>query len=137
MSPETKLALMKLFSEDEGKAIRDNIHAGSYCIDETIRIKGNLKVGEDYDREIPQKLCLYKLLKVTLNHLNKATVRDIVKEVLESPELLKEQEEELKGYVKKAIDDLTKSTKSKCKGQAKFKAEIFSSLSELKELAKV
>jgi hypothetical protein len=100
---------------------------GVYHVDETIRVRGTVKKGEDYEQNITAKAQPWALLALALSKLNKATGRSIVEE---ATELVRESEQsglsikealsytdQITGAANEAIAKIKKSTKQTCSGK--------------------
>lgn len=101
-----KVAVAKVVKAKEEKEASSKLVAGEYYIDETIRIKGKVTKGEDYDETIWVALKPMKILAVALSKQNNVTadyVLNLAKEALavKDDDLMLEQ---VNGYVKSAIE---------------------------------
>ena len=129
-----KLALAKLFNEDKTKEVRREVIAGKYGLEFTARIKGAMKVGEDYPQNIPLKARPFLLASIFMSKVNDETLKAVMAEYRQAIESLltdgkddkiKAIEEEVKPKVDRALDGLAKKTETVCKGKVTLDIETF------------
>ena len=108
----------------ELKVDRDSITPGEYQIDEILmfHVKGNVKVGEDFEAKVPNKIDTWKLLAVAFNKLNGVTLDLILSEYMANG--LDDQAKELKDVIQTKIEALKESTKQTNKGKITVKAIV-------------
>lgn len=127
MQDHVRLAISKV--KDDGA--RESVAPGEYSIDTTVRIRGNLVVGPDYERATSAVLPHTEVLALAL-HLAGiqqdraiAIIRDSVRACLTDGdsavgkirETLPTIEEEIKRIKESIVDQLPKQ---QCKGNVKF-----------------
>lgn len=117
MKPEITLALhrvAKLTTED-----RDKVAPGTYNIDETVRLRGTVKVGNDFKQQDRESIPWADMFILMLAQTNKKP-DSIIKECLKS---LKEQplDDDIKSKIKeicqKHVDSLYPPTEKHMKGK--------------------
>ncbi len=108
------VALAKVIKDAAAKEAGAAMTAGEYTVDFTVRVKGSLKKGEDYDSEIVAKAEPWLLLAVALSKLNGVTVDSIVREALTADEALVEG---LKVSAAEAIKAIKAPTNTRCAGK--------------------
>lgn len=96
------LALTSLLTDGEKKEVRAEVTSGEYKINRMIRMRGSVRVGEDYTQtktaQMPQKKMLLAALM-----LNGVSVRAFIRRYLDGEfEISEEQEKEI-GEVWKEI----------------------------------
>ena len=133
LTSEAKLALARLFSEKKGKEIRAEVGAGRYEIDEVVRVKATLKVGEDYEQEIPLKARPFLLASIFAGKVNEDTLKAVMADyrkaladALEAGDFaaLDAKEDEVKPRVERAMDGLKAKTRTLCNGKVSCEVEI-------------
>lgn len=131
MRDAVKLCLTRIKDED----VRDRVNPGEYHIDTTVRIRGTLKVQDDYERQTIMSLPHTEVLALAL-HLagvqqDRAIkcIRDAVKECLSQGEsavgCVREQiptiESEIVRIKREIVEQLPKQS---CRGNVRFTAEL-------------
>ena len=74
------VALAKAIKDAVAKEASSGVVAGEYPVDFTVRVKGSIKKGEDYDQPIVAKCDPWFLLAAALSKLNGVTVDALVRE---------------------------------------------------------
>jgi len=129
-----KLALAKLFNEDRTKEVRREVVAGKYGLEFTARIRGSMKVGEDYSQNIPLKARPFLLASIFMSKVNDETLKAVMADYRKAIESLlqggkedgiKVIEEEVKPKVDRALDGLVAKTQTSCKGKVTLDIETF------------
>jgi hypothetical protein len=77
MNPTILLALAKGIDTDSA---RDLVAPGTYEIDETVRVTGTVRVGDDYQQRLVAKADPWKLLACALSKLNNVSIEALVRE---------------------------------------------------------
>ena len=115
-NPIETIAIAKLVGEKAEKEARKAIAAGTYAADFWLHIFGELDVGDEYVRKVPQKAMPWDLLAVALSHLNGTTVESIVREALAAdPKLVAD----IKARADKAVAAIKGMTETVCSGRVK------------------
>lgn len=115
------VAVAKVVKEAAEKAAASKIAAGEYAVDFTVRVKGTLKKGEEYDQEIVAKANPWLLLAAALSKLNGVTVDSLVREALTADEALVDG---LKVKAAEAIEAVKGKTLTKCAGKITTKLVV-------------
>lgn len=110
------IAIAKLIGEEAEKDARKRVSPGTHSADFWLHVSGELDVGEDYVRRVPQKAKPWDLLAVALSHLNSVTVESIVREALNAaPEAV----ETVKKQAEAAIQSIKGTTDTVCAGRVR------------------
>ena len=117
MEPIQALALSK-FSIGR---VRDEVEPGEYDVNVLVRVKGSVKVGEDYSQRIVAAANPWKLLAVALSKLNGVTVDSIVREA-EANGL---DDKAVKTQADAAIQTIKEPTERTCSGKVTAKGLTF------------
>lgn len=123
----TLLAVAKSFTDKVTSELRDKVTTGSYAVEATIGVKGNLDIHPDYQQTQVNKVCPWTFLQVAWNkmpeHVRNACVRE-VQEVMEGtrqqPDL-----DELKALTKAAVSRVKSSVVQTSRGMAKFNGRVW------------
>jgi len=108
------VALGKVISDDKARKASKEIATGKHDIDFTVRIKGSLTRGEDYNQKIVLKADPWTIILAALSHLNGVTVDSLVKEALtQDPELVAS----IKKQANEALNSLNEPTDTPCNGK--------------------
>lgn len=124
MSNTTQLlppaALAELLTRTTGKlADREELPPGEYEIDRTVRVRGTIKVGQDFQKSFWQSADPMGLLALALNKLNGVTVESIMREhlALKNDPVHKAEAKQIKEQVSTALKALSASAVKTAKGQ--------------------
>lgn len=103
------------------KAVKaTTIEAGNYDVDFTVRVKGSITKGEDYESRVTQSASPWKILAVALSKLNGITIESLVKESeageIDTSDLAKRADD--------AIGSLKESTLKTCSGKTTAKITV-------------
>jgi hypothetical protein len=112
-STET-LALAKLVAEKAEKEARAAVKPGVHLIDMTVRVRGTIKVGADFQGKVATRIPWQRLAAVLFSKLNDVTMESVVAEALAMTD---EQETAVKASAEHAIEKLVASTESTQKGR--------------------
>jgi len=108
------VAIARVIKSAAEKVASSEMTAGEHPVDFTVRIKGTIKKGENYEQEIVAKADFVLLFAVALSHLNGATVDSIVRESLTAdPNLV----DSLKVKAAAAVARIKETTKTHCSGK--------------------
>ena len=122
----------KLICELTEKDARKQVTPGSYPADFWVHVSGDIDVGADYVRRVPQKAKPWDLLAAALSRLNGVTVDAIVRDALNAaPDLV----ETVKKQAEASIQAIKGTTETVCAGrvEADLKVEVVSgSVTEVK-----
>jgi hypothetical protein len=114
MNNELAVALEKF----SAKGAREYVSAGAYPIDGYVHVKGQIKVGEDYESRVVAMANPWTLLTVAMSKLNDVTVASIVRE---AEQIEDKAAKELKASANVAIQQIKAATLSPCKGKVTAK----------------
>lgn len=101
------------------KGASNDLAAGTYPIDVTVRVRGTVTRGKDYTQAIVGKIDTWLLLGVALSKLNGATAESIVREAI----AIEESDEgdtltkQVKDDAKAALAQLKGKTDTDCNGK--------------------
>lgn len=112
LNPVELLALSKF---DLSKDVREDVAPGDYKVDEVVRVRGSIKVGNDHEANIAARVPWQKLVAVLLDKVNGATIESVVAEAL-AADL---DADDVKARAEAAIATLVDSTRSIRKGAVK------------------
>ena len=116
MTAVQTIAIAKLIGEQAEKDARKHVSPGNYSADFWLHVSGDIDVGEDYLRKVPQKAKPWDLLAAALSHLNGVTIESITREALNAaPELV----ETVKQQAETAIQAIKGMTETVCAGRVK------------------
>lgn len=114
------LAALALSKFSMPKSCRNNITVGEHKVDETIRIVGTVKVGEDYEQAIVNALPVQKLLMKLASQVSQERLVEMLSP--ESLDAISDKEvEDFSERIKGEWDKLAKSTTKPCKGKVTAK----------------
>ena len=91
--------------------------AGDHFVDFLVHVKGTLKKGEDFEKQVPQTAKPWLLLAVALSKLNGVTLESIVKEALSFDA---KQEKVVKAEATAALTKIKGKTVKTMSGQVRF-----------------
>ncbi len=134
MNAVQTIAISKLIGEQVEKDARKLVSPGSYSADFWVHVSGDIDVGEDYVRRVPQKAKPWDLLAIALSRLNGVTVESIVREALNAaPELV----ETVKKQAEAAIQSIKGTTETVCGGRvnADLNFEVVSGVTPIAKAA--
>lgn len=115
------LVLASLVKDEERKRASSNTLAGSYNFDFTVRVRGALSKGEDFEKKIPAKADAWGLLALAFSKLNGQTIESLVNEwVAFSPK----NADEIKKQAEEAISKIVADTSTVCNGVVKVVSTI-------------
>ena len=97
------------------------VGAGTYPVDFTVRVSGEIRKGEDYSQDLVAKADPWLLLAAALSHLNGVTVDSIVREALTADEALVDG---LKASAAAAVAAVKGPTNTRCAGKITTKLEV-------------
>jgi hypothetical protein len=117
---------------DKSKALRSDLPAGTYEVDETVtlRVKGTVKVGEDYDSILAQKAKPWNLFATLLGEVNKeraaAGMAGVdLKRLVEMAEALdKDAAKDAEKAANAEIAKIKAPTRRTCKGRVTTKVVV-------------
>ena len=116
MNAVQTIAIAKLIGEQAEKDARKQVSPGTHAADFWLHVSGDIDVGDDYVRKVPQKAKPWDLLAVALSHLNGVTIESITREALSAaPELV----ETVKLQAETAIQAIKGMTETVCAGRVK------------------
>lgn len=121
MSKIETVAVAKAIKKAAVESASSTLVAGEYPVDFTVRIKGSLKKGEDYDQDIVAKADPWLLLAAALSKLNGVTVDSLVREAETQDESLIDG---LKTRAAEAIAKIKATTTTKCTGKVTTKLTV-------------
>ena len=114
MNAVQTIAIAKLVGEQAEKDARKQVSSGSHIADFWLHISGEIDVGEDYMRRVPQKAKPWDLLAAALSRLNGVTVEAIVRDALSAaPEMV----DNIKKQAEAAIQAIKGTTETVCAGR--------------------
>lgn len=114
------LAISKVIKDKAQKEARNQVGPGTYHVDCTVRVSGEIKVGEDYTQQIVAKADPWSLLAVAMDKLNGVTLESIVAEATgEGVDTA-----DLKERVADAMKEIKGETETECKGKVTTKLEV-------------
>jgi len=96
---------------------RDQVEPGEYDINMIVRVRGSVKVGEDYEQNVVASAEPWALLAVALSKLNGTTISSIVREA-ENGGI---DSEAVKREANAAIQTIKEKTKRPMKGKVTSK----------------
>ena len=146
MNPEIAIALTKLPAD---KTARENLSPGTYPIDATIRVKGQIKVGEDYSRTPTASIPLLPTMALLIKRMGfqrdkaLALLTECVTEALQSGEKVEDMLESaipgLADALKRVQDTMSALPTVSVKGPvtAKLTVEYVSGVTVITEPATV
>ena len=105
----------------DAKDVREEVLPGKYDVDVVVRIKGSIKVGEDYTQNVPAAARPWALLALALSKLNGVTIDSLTREALG---LSEDQEKEIKAKAEESIQSIKDTTERKCKGKVTTNLEV-------------
>lgn len=108
------VAIAKALKTKEVSAASNELDAGTYTIDELVRVQGTVTKGDDYDQVIHMKVPLWEIVAVLLSKVNGATMDAVVKEAVSMP---KEKVTEIKSKAQASIDKIKAPANSICAGK--------------------
>lgn len=116
------LATDRCTSAYAAKTARDEVKPGEYLVDQTVRIRGTLTVGEDYDQRITAAIPVWELLALALSKLNGVTVNALVHEHTTLSQDgadpgAAERLEAVKASAREAVDKIKGTSLQRCKGK--------------------
>jgi hypothetical protein len=114
ISPLIPLAISKAVATEAVQDAKKQIAPGIYPIDVTIRLTGQIKLGEEQMQKITQTAEPWKLLTLALSKLNGVTIESLVRE---SDNLTDEQIEDVKAKAKDAVATIKGKTEKKIAGK--------------------
>jgi len=121
MTNEMTVALAKVIKDAAAKDASGKLVAGEYPVDFTVRVKGSLKKGENYESEIVAKADPWLLLAAALSMLNGVSMDALVVRA----ELAKEElVDSLKLKAAEAIQKIKATTKTPCAGKVTTKLAV-------------
>jgi len=110
------IAIAKLIGDKAEKEARKGIVPGTFPTDFLLHVTGNLDIGGDYTRRVPQKAKPWELVAVALSHLNGVTVESIVREALTAdPKMVAD----IKARADSAVASIKGLTETLCAGRVK------------------
>ena len=121
LSNAMTVAVAKVIKDAAAKEASGKLVAGEYPVDFTVRVKGSLKKGEDYESEIVAKADPWLLVAALLSKVNGATMESVVRDSLAADESLVEG---LKASAADAIQKIKAATKTTCNGKITTKLAI-------------
>jgi len=80
LTPNEVFALSKLIAGKEASAARNNMVSGKHEVDMLVRVRGGMKVGEDFQKTQPNTIDWTGLFAIALSKLNGVTVEALVEE---------------------------------------------------------
>jgi len=123
MNAVQAVAISKLIGEQVEKDARKQVSPGFYPADFWLHVSGDIDVGADYIRRVPQKAKPWDLLAAALSRLNGVTVDAIVRDALNAaPDLV----ETVKKQAEASIQAIKGTTETVCAGRvnAYLKVEV-------------
>ena len=117
----TTVAVSKAIEAKALKAARAGLEPGTYAVDALVHVKGGVKVGEDYDQALTNKVKPVDLWLATLDLLAPQVTESLVARIIEraldgSDESLR-RFADLKERTGHALDAVRNVTRSTCKGK--------------------
>ncbi|MEI7881870.1 MAG: hypothetical protein WCI95_13480 [bacterium] len=121
MNAVQTIAISKLIGEQVEKDARKKVGSGSYAADFWLHVSGEIDVGEDYMRKVPQKAKPWDLLAAALSRLNGVTVEAIVRDAMSAaPEMV----ENIKKQAEVAIQAIKGTTETMCAGRVNAELQV-------------
>lgn len=117
---------------DKAKALRADLPAGTYEVDETVtlRVKGTVKVGEDYESIVAQKAKPWNLFAVLLEETNKQRAAagmagvDLARLVEMAEALDKDAAKDAEKAAHAEVAKIKAETRKTCKGRVTTKVVV-------------
>lgn len=108
-----RLAVSKAVKESVEKKARENVAPGVYDVDATIRIRGTIRKGEDYEKDQPHRVKWDLLFAVLASKVNDETLNAVLRDYAgmgddEGKGMLSQ----VKGKVEGIVVDLKGSTRA-------------------------
>ena len=118
MKNELTVGLAKGIKGSIVKQASSELGAGTYTIDELIRVQGTVRKGEDAEQVIHMKCDTWNILAVALSKLNGVTVESIVREAIGYDE---DEVTAIKEQAKVALDKIKAPAKEMTAGKVTTK----------------
>jgi hypothetical protein len=103
------------------KEASSNLNAGTYEIDELVRVRGTVRKGEDSEQVVHMKCDTWNILAVALSKLNGVTVEAIVREAVG---LDKDAVTAIKKQASEALDKIKAPAKQVTAGKVTTKLDF-------------
>ena len=114
----SNLAAIALSKFPTPKAARKGMTVGEHTVDETIRIVGTVKVGEDYEQTVSQSIQWQKLALAAMSRLNSDVVESLVRRINED---LPQEAADLSERINKIWGEISESAKQTVQGKVTAK----------------
>lgn len=121
MNSVQTVAVAKAIKDAASKDASGKLTVGVHTVDFTVRVKGTITKGEDYEQDIVAKADPWLLLAAALSKLNGVTVDALVREAVSADEALIDG---LKAKAADAIQAMKVPTKTKCNGKVTTKLAV-------------
>ena len=118
MKNELTVGLAKGIKGSIVKQASSELGAGTYTIDELVRVQGTVRKGEDAEQVIHMKCDTWNILAVALSKLNGVTVESIVREAIGYDE---DEVTAIKEQAKVALDKIKAPAKEMTAGKVTTK----------------
>ena len=94
------------------------VDAGVFPVDFTVRIRGEVRKGEDYKQKVVQSVCPWTLLGIALSKVNRETAQAIVREGIKAHASGQDPKTDTyKQYAEEQMALLAKSSEKTCSGK--------------------
>jgi hypothetical protein len=108
------VAVGKAITDDKARKASKLVAVGEHEVDVTVRVRGTINRGEDYNQKIVLKADPWTLLLAALSHLNGVTIESLVKEANDQdPKLL----DSIKKEANEALNSINETTETRCNGK--------------------
>ena len=114
----SNLAAIALSKFPTPKAARKGMTVGEHTVNETIRIVGTVKVGEDYEQTVSQSIQWQKLALAAMSRLNSDVVESLVRRINED---LPQEAADLSERINKIWGEISESAKQTVAGKVTAK----------------
>jgi hypothetical protein len=113
-----KLALGKGIKTTEIKKASDELQAGTYQVDQIVRVRGTVTKGEDYEQIVHMTIPHWKIISVLFSKVNDATMESVIREAVG---LSSEDETKIKAAAQAAAETVKASGKKMVAGKVTTK----------------
>jgi len=108
------LAVHKAFGDEDARAAGTALAPGLHEVDVTVRVRGTVRRGEDFEQRIVAKADPWTLLGAALSRLNGVTVAALVRDAVSTdPDLAKQ----IKAQADAALAEIKAPTFTPCRGK--------------------
>jgi len=112
------LVLAKAVKEKVADKAREAVSPGEYAVDLTLRVQGTLRKGEDYEKEIPNRVKWDLLAAILASKVNDETLVAVIREfdAAEKSGSFKDLGEKVKEKVQATFDEIRGQTRAMVNG---------------------